>query len=800
MKTQHQVVGRFFVGCRSLCIIFLYTMLINVMFCFSARAYSTNQTAALEKQATHNETLLLEVIVNDEKLPNIIQAEKWIDGRLVLPKGAWIAARLRPLDQVLALSDGNQGYALESISSLSYQLDMKSLTLIIKAPAEAFERQNVDNGRGGFAPDNKASLSFYLNYDVVSSYAMDNKLHYGAFLEGVASNSIGSFLMSGAIRESSNHITFIRGDSYFQRDFPEDMESLVIGDTIGTGGAWSRPVRFGGIRWARNFSLRPGYFSFPLPSISGSAALPSSIDILVNNQIQKKLLVDSGVFTVNNMPVVTGAGKINLVVRDMLGVETLVSQSYYTSPRLLAEGLSDFSFEAGLLREYYGQRSNSYGDAFAAGTWRQGLTDNITGEARLELQTHRQAAGLEISGTIANIILTRAALAYSKTHSQQGFHYVLGAERSSPEYGSGSVQWEYFDKNYTLFASQANSVTPKHIFTVGYGVPLFNGASIGVTYVNQAGWDGSHFEIASTNLGFSLPWNMYLNAYASKQLDEHNGWSGGINLMIPLGEQSTVSASTYRNNTGKITNAMQAVQSIPAGPGVGWRLRASDNPSQLLQAGATLNTDYGQFNIDGNFGNSKSKSNVVRITANGSIGFLEGLLFATRKIGLDSFAVVKVGDVENVPVYRSNQIVALTNSDGMALVPNILPYQKNKITIKPDELPFNVEIKGTEEIINAYARSGVLLDFPIHHSLNALLVLHQANGNPVPMGASVTVNGKLLKFPVAKRGEVYLTDLNKGDNPIFVEWTEGRCALAINIEEDNITEAKLGPLICGGNK
>jgi outer membrane usher protein len=771
-------------------------MLVNTMFFLPARASPTNNAVVTEKKATHNETLLLEVTVNDDKLSNIVQVEKLPDGRLVLPKDAWQAVRLRPLEATLNLSDGGQGYALEAVSDLKYKLDMGKLTLVINAPAEAFQVNTIDNGRGGSESPNQASPGFYLNYDVIGSHTTGNQLHYGALLEGVAFNSIGSLVTNGVVRDNLNRATFIRGDSYFQKDFPEDMESLVIGDTIGASGAWSRAVRFGGVRWSRNFALRPGYFSFPLPSISGSAALPSTVDILVNNHIQKNLTVDSGVFTVNNMPVMTGAGEINLVVRNMLGVETLVTQSYYTSPRLLAEGLSDFSFEAGLLRQYYGQRNNSYGDTFAAGTWRQGLSDMLTGEARLELQPRRQAAGLELSGTIADFAVARVATAYSRTNNTQGLHYVLGLERSS-QYGSGSVQWEYFDKNYTPFASQANEIHSKHIFTAGYGMPLFEGTTIGVSYINQASWNGDHFKLATANLGISLPWNMYLNAYASKQLDENNGWNGGINLTIPLGEQHTVSASSYHDNSGKITNTLQATQSIPQGSGLGWRVRTSDNPSQALQGGLTLNTDYGQLNADGNFG--KNNANVVRVGASGSIGFLEGLPFATRKIGLNSFAVVKVGDIENIPVYRSNQMTATTNSDGMALIPNVLPYQKNEISINPNELPFNVEIKSTKETVNAYARSGILVNFPIRSSRNALLVLQQGNGSSVPAGASVILNSNGLKFIVVKRGEVYLTDLNTGENQITVEWQGGRCKQTVNIEKDSETEPRI-TLMCGDAK
>jgi outer membrane usher protein len=738
------------------------------------------------------QTLLLEVTINTLKLEAIIRAEILADGRLALPVEAWSASRLRPAGEKLALPDGYEGYALDAVPGLQYQLDSGGLTLDITVPAEAFAASTFGDGRGGEAPPNQAPPGFYFNYNLSGTRAADSSLSYGAFLEGVAFNSWGSLVTNGVMRGDDNQRELIRTDTYFQKDLPGSMETLVLGDTIGSGGAWSRPVRFGGIRWARNFALRPGYFSFPLPSISGSAALPSTIDVLVNNQHQQSQTVDPGPFALTNVPVVTGAGEVNLVVRDLLGVKTLVTQSYYTSPRLLAEGLSDFSFEAGLLRENYGSRSNDYSSVFAAGTWRQGFNNALTGEARLELQQHRQATGIEIAGLLGHFAVARAAAAYARAGGEQGGRYLLGLERRSLG-GSGSLQWEYFDSGYTQFGASSSETRPHGRLSAGYGMPLFPGASAGVSYISQSSWDGERFQLVSANLGVSLPWNMYLNAYASRQLNQNKGWSGGLNLILPLGSQRTVSASSTHDNAGRITNALFATQSVSQGPGLGWRLRTSDDPRLQLLAGATVNTNYGQVNADANLGKDGT---ALRLGANGSIGWLQGLPFATRNIGHGSFAVVKVGEIENVPVYRSNQIAASTNSSGMALVPNLLPYQNNQITIDPGELPFDVEIKGVKETALPYARSGLLVEFPVRRSHNALVVLHQPNGKPVPGGAHVTVSPGGLTFIVAKRGQVYLTDL-ESDNRIAVQWRDGHCDLAITLPADGQAEPRIGPLTCG---
>jgi len=42
-------------------------------------------------------------------------------------------------------------------------------------------------------------------------------------------------------------------------------------------------VRLGGAQIATDFSLRPDLVTFPVPIVAGSVAVPSNVDVLVNN-------------------------------------------------------------------------------------------------------------------------------------------------------------------------------------------------------------------------------------------------------------------------------------------------------------------------------------------------------------------------------------------------------------------------------------------------------------------------------------------------------------------------------------
>lgn len=746
------------------------------------------------------ETLLVELTVNDQPMSGIVRAERLADGRLALPLDAWRMAGLRPLGDTLGLPDGERGYALEAVANLEYRIDRARLVLALIVPAAAFDAASYSLGGAQRPRINAATAGLYVNYSLAATRQQTGGGSFGGLIETVIFSGAGSLVAGAAVRGDGQGPRVVRTDTYWRRDWPAEMKSLVLGDTVGGDGGWSRPARFGGIRYGRDFALSPGFISYPLPSVSGSAALPSTIDVLVNNQRQSSANVKAGAFDLTNVPVVSGAGEINLVVRDLRGVETVLAQGYYMSPLLLAAGLSDFSFEAGALRSNYGSAADRYGPRFAAGVYRYGLTPGLTVSGRAELQGTRQATGMEATGLLDTIAVARGAFALSHSDAdgaqgRNGTRWLAALERVSHN-GGGVLQWEHFSDGFVQFGAVAGELRPKARLQANLGIALGAGKSAGMSYIRQTNWAGERFTLAGANLGFTLARNVHLSAYVSQQIDSGTGWSGGLNLIVPTGNQNTVVATSNRDRHGKLVDSIQLGHMAPPGEGWGWNVRASDLASQRALAGVTLNTDVGRFTADASLG---ADVNAARIGADGSAGWFEGLPFATRRIDQGAFAVVRVGDLAGVPVMRSNQVVAVTNRRGLALVPGLLPYQTNFLTVDPDQLPFDVTIGSVQRVTVPYARSGVLLDFPIHRTRNVMVTLVQSNGTPVPPGARVTVLPGRQEFVVVRRGGVYLADIQGVADKMMVRWNGGSCTVALALGPTLAGETHIGPLACGSD-
>ena len=758
---------------------------------------------AQKPQAPQPEVLLLDVRINSQPLADVVRVEQWSDGALLLPADAWAEARLAPLAQGRALSDGTPAYALEAIPGATYRINRQSLSLEINAPASAFVGSTLALQGVQAEPPPRPQPGVLLNYDLsVARDSAGEPFTSGALLEAVAFSRFGNLVSSALVRDDGKTRSATRLDTFWRYDLPHRLETLVVGDTVGVGGGWSRPARYGGIRWGRDFGMRPGFVTLPQLTLSGEAALPSTVEVLVNNARRLSQPMPSGPFELSNVPIVTGAGEINLVVRDLLGRETVIRQSYYASPRLLAPGLSDFSLEAGWLRTGYGE-SSAYGDRFGAATWRQGLSRSLTGEARLELQAQRRAVGMELAGLLGGWAVGRMALAASSSSTQgvaeRGRLLQLGIERSTPR-GGGALQYEHTSRGFAPFGEAIGPLAvvqrARARWLASVGGALWGPVSGGLSYVSQTRWDGERLKTAGLSLSLPLWQRASLSVSMNKRLDGDGAWRAGLSISLPLDNGISTSARAETARGSRATGAVSASRNPPAGPGLGWRVEGSTQESQRARGGVQYNTSHAEFAAD--VVSDAAGQLALRAGARGTLGLLAGLPFASRAVGQGSFAVVDAGGLAGVPVMRSHQVVAVTDARGLAFVPGLLPWQQNQIEIDPVDLPLDVEVGNMVQQVTPYPGSGSVVMFAVRRTRQALVVLHQPDGAPVPVGTKVRLLPGGPEFMAGRRGEVWLTDLAAERQRLQVRWSGGGCELELQVPAatNGATPGKIGPLDC----
>jgi outer membrane usher protein len=737
------------------------------------------------------EILLVDVSINLLQVTEPIRVEKLSNGMLVLPEAVFKELKLIPKDGRIKMSDCSYGYQLNTNAGITYDFNPEKFTLDIRVPVDAFELSVFAKKESiKLKPENNNKGAF-TNYQLYATQTKSGD-NFSGVLDVTGFNKLGSLTTGATVNKDSREVNIVRTSTYYQKDLPDKMQSFVIGDTVNSDGNWSRSANYFGVRWSRNFSTQPGYIYTPNPIISGSAALPSVIDVYVNNQKTFSQKINPGPFDITHLPVPgNGMGQVNLVVKDILGNEQVITKNFYQSPILLAKGENDFSLESGFLRKNYGTKSNDYQDGFAAGTYVHGITNSITARGRFELQPDRQAAGGDIALTLGNFALVQASVASSNDGIRgTGNQYGANIENMG-QFLKTSIGVKRFDKDFSQFASTSDETKPKtrtNAF-VSFPIPMINN-NISIGYISQTNWDSDPFKNAYISSGYALPYGANLALSYNKRLDTVNNWGASIVLTVPLGDYNTRFDHTI-DPSGKITDSYALSTNIPAGPGMGWSV-INEDLKKNVKTNVTLNSNTaqytGQINVQDGITTGK------RLGVNGTIGLLDGEVFASRQVNNSSFAVVKTEGLKGIKIYNQNNMVAITNKNGTAAFP-IRPYEKTKIEIKDNEIPLEATAEVLEMYPVAYARSGLLVKFPIQMSKNALIKIHLPNDTPIPAGATVTMASSKESYIAGRNGEVYLTNLSQ-KNQLTVSWLENKCELNLEIDMTQQQEQIIGPIKC----
>lgn len=685
---------------------------------------------------------------------------------------------------------GEAYYALDVLPGIVSELDAGLQTLMIQAPATLF-LPTSRFARPALPAPTLSPPGAFLNYDLLAQRIM-GQTHLDGLIELGAFNGAGVGTATALARNFEGRPRLIRLETTWTRDAPGALASLRAGDAVSRTGAWGLPVRFGGVQWATNFSVRPGFVTFPLPAMSGESALPSTVDLFIDDALRGRETLPPGPFTLPNLPVITGEGELRVVVRDLLGREQVISERYYASPRLLRPGLTDFAYQAGFLRNNFGLESNDYGRAFAATAYRTGLSERFTGELSAELLRSQQTVGA--SGTFLWDRFGVFTLSAAGSHSDRGNGALSSVEfeRQSRSF-SMNLRTQAASADFAQLGMPPGLRAPIRISEARAGFPVPGAGTVGLGYVERHHRDRPDVRLASLSYQMKAgPGSLLFSAFRLETLDgvRRADSALAVTFTMPLDGRTSASAGAVRQ-AGHSSATAQVQRNLPAGEGMGYRLLARSGTGELLQGGVSAQNAIGTYTAEA----ASSRGDMAyRLGATGGLAWLDGRAFLTRRLS-DSFALVRVGEYAGVQVYADNQPVARTDAQGSALVPRLRAYDRNRLRIEQADLPLEAEIGALEHEAVPYYRSGLVLSFPVRPARGALLRLVLEDGKRPPPGTQVRLDGQAERFPLGLDGEVYLTGL-AATHRGRAEWNGRRCVFDLQVPKTNDPLPHLGTVPC----
>jgi outer membrane usher protein len=750
-----------------------------------------------------DQKLLLEVQINGQSIGKV--------GEFTLRNGRLMAMPEELHDLGIRVPDsaprqpGGEVF-LSDLPGLRWIYDQENQIVKITAGAGAFLPQVLQPAKWAVSEGHRrieSGTGLTVNYDVVSTFASGQASATGSFdmrafsPYGILSSGwLGYAGSSSGGPDSGTRV--VRLDTTYSFADVNTMFRYAAGDFITGGLAWTRPVHIAGFQVRKDFSMRPDLVTFPMPAIGGSAAVPSTVNILADGNLVVTSSVGAGPFEAPQLPVVTGAGNITMTVTNALGQQVTVTQPFYASSSMLAPGLHSFAVQAGWVRRNWGVDSNDYGKIAAAGMFRTGVTPKFTFEASAEGTPGAVMAGAGGVAQIGNLGVVNFAAAVTGGGGQAGALVAAGAQRIGRKFSLGAsaifATHSYRDiaavngggvlsKQFSGFAS----VSQRHFGSAGVAFAgVDQDAGQNLTPLNL--YAAQHSRVLSVNYSRAIH-HMALYASEFKDFGSTTGSAGfQVGLTIPLGRRNMVDISGTSDGNVQIYAQQPAVLVGQWGYDA---LLAAGNSTHIFAEG-TYKSPVGQITagVDQNAGQLTG-----RVETQGALSMVDRALFASNLI-YDSFAIVDTGAMAHVHVFQENRDVGLTNSWGRLLVPDLRSFDVNHIAIEATDIPADATISDPSRVVRPQDRSGVVVKFPIVISHGALVRLTDEAGAPIPLGSVARLKGVDTPDPVGYEGDAFIESLTP-HNELTVTFPDGRtCTVAFDYRSVPGDLPSIGPLRC----
>lgn len=665
--------------------------------------------------------------------------------------------------------------ALDRVPGLRYHYDASKQTIDLLAD-DRLVAPNLIGDHSGSPVAAAADSGLVFNYDAFLQGSPD---HGGATTLSVTNeerlfNRLGIFSNTGVARAGGGLDHYTRLDSIWHDDDAQELTTIQAGDAISSSLNWSRAVRLGGFQFRRNFALRPDLITFPVPTLSGSAAVPSSVDLYVNNVRQFSSQVPSGPFIINNPVALTGGGQARLVVRDELGREISTTLPIYVDNRMVARGLSNYSVETGFLRRNYGINSFDYGATpSASGSWRYGWSDALTFESHGEASAGLYNAGAGGLLRLGQWGVVNAAMAGSVggtggTQASVGYQLIL------PRVSFIALTTRNFSQ-YRDLASVGGTPPPRIFDQINLSMPILRTQSVGLSYIHTQNTllpsqsvavvdpttpapistAGNISRIVSLTYSAQIAsWcNLFANAYQNVDSSHSRGFWIGASLN--LGHRLTGFIDGGRNQ-GENSYGASLVKTSDYNGGWNWGVQDNEGGqdyNRLARAGYLGR--YGQLSASAQDSQGQT---LLSFEADGGLIFMDGVFEPSRRI-YDSFALVSTDGIAGIPVLNENRIMGNTDGGGHLLIPDLNSYQHNHLEIDSMVLPVDTSIPVTKIDVAPRSQAGVLAHFVVQRYTAATVLLVDARGQPLPSGTLLKHQESGQDFVVGYDGQAFIENL-----------------------------------------
>jgi outer membrane usher protein len=603
----------------------------------------------------------------------------------------------------------------------------------------------------------------------------------------------GGFLLGRFSRQPDG--SFLRDLTSLTLDDGRRLRRWVIGDNVAGGGPLGGTASLAGVSMTRDFGLDPYFIRQPVLGSSAIAPAPSTLETYVNGHLVHRQQVPPGPVELRNLPVTSGHGSLRVVIRDRFGGEQELLSTFYFAPQLLAPGISEYGYSVGFRRNRLATANGDYGDLAFLGRHRVGLTRSVTTGAHLETASRLISGGTSLTAGLPFGQLDLSAAA-SRREGLGGGAASLAFSYLGRPLGFGATVQRLSDRWATLSLMPGDDRAALAA-SASAALQVGSRSSLGLRFSR------TEYRSAGRSDRLSLVGNIRLLKRTSLFVSGSRPLEGGraegdqISLQVSCSPGALTTAGvSHEIRDGRGATLARAQRSLPIGTGYGYRIEApldrSDRANTVLQ----YQGPHGRYEASFD-GTGRSTPRTVSISG--------GVVAIGRRIHLtrtaqQGMALLRVPGLPGVRAYLNRQEVGRTNGRGELVIPNLLPYYGNRLTIEDKDIPPAYDIGANERVVAPPFGGAVQALFPVKRlqSLSGTLVVEFAGQRIVPAYGqlTVTVDGKPVVSPLGKQGEFYLEDVPPGRYPAEVEYQNGVCRFELSVPASDDPILDLGTVVC----
>src|SRR5690606_13527587 len=338
-------------------------------------------------------------------------------------------------------------------------------------------------------PTEKASFGVFLNYSLF--YSKDNyEQDFNTFSELGLFKDYWLLKNSFLYRNSPDEFEkkLLRVNSTLDIEFPEKFLTLTLGDTTSPYNTLNNSFRFGGLSIGTNYTDRPDFIYWNAPTLKGSAALPSTVDLYLNGVQLYKNSVTPGNYSLPTGALINQAGNAQIVVEDILGNRTVQSFPIYINNQLLKPKLNEYNFSLGKLRYNYDEVDDDYRDFFSKLYFRRGITSSTTLGGDVLYSEEASNASLLWTQALSKFVLLDTAFAVSDAENEQGYGASVSLSRDFMNWSFG-LNSRFFSEQYKYISDEefnSNIKASNLVYFNFYNLKYIDGLNI--SYIDQTNY------------------------------------------------------------------------------------------------------------------------------------------------------------------------------------------------------------------------------------------------------------------------------------------------------------------------